>query len=82
MCCVLQLFTTGKCVVCNITKGMHLVLQVLGSRGDRERQIEKDTDEKIKSIERNVQKNKQEALSKLLEMVYDINPELHENLRL
>jgi len=82
MCCVLQLFTTGKCVACNITKGMHLVLQVLGSRGDRERQIEKDTDEKIKSIERNVQKNKQEALSKLLEMVYDINPELHENLRL
>ncbi|KAH3799524.1 V-type proton ATPase subunit G 1-like [Dreissena polymorpha] len=55
---------------------------VLGSRGDRERQIERDTDEKIKAIEKNVQKNSPEALSKLLEKVYSIKPELHQNLRL
>ena len=56
--------------------------QVLGSRGDREKQIEKDTAVKINEIEGNVRKNSQQALRKLLDVVYDIKPELHENLRL
>lgn len=55
---------------------------VLGSRGDREKQIEKDTDRKIVEIQENVRKNRQKALSSVLDMVYDIKPELHTNLRL
>ncbi|XP_045201438.1 probable V-type proton ATPase subunit G [Mercenaria mercenaria] len=55
---------------------------VLGSRGDREKQIDKDTQDKIRTIEQNVQKHKQQALKSLLDMVYDIKPELHTNLRL
>lgn len=55
---------------------------VLGSRGDREKQIEKDTNVRIHEIEGNVRKNSQQALRKLLDVVYDIQPELHENLRL
>lgn len=55
---------------------------VLGSRGDREKQIDLDTQEKIKQIEKNVKLNKDRALKMLLDMVYDIKPKLHENLRL
>ncbi|WAR30709.1 VATG1-like protein [Mya arenaria] len=55
---------------------------VLGSRGDREKQIEKDTEEKIREIENNVKKSKTEALERLLDMVYAIKPELHQNLRI
>jgi len=55
---------------------------VLGSRGDREKQIERDTEERIREIEKNVQRDRREALKKLLDMVYDIQPKMHENLRL
>ncbi|KAL4218722.1 hypothetical protein ACF0H5_021310 [Mactra antiquata] len=55
---------------------------VLGSRGDREKSIDQETLQKIRSIEKNVQRNKQQALQSLLNMVYEIKPELHENLRL
>lgn len=68
--------------VCMSRLKVNFSFQVLGSRGDREKQIERDTDEKIRSIEKSVQRNKQDALTKLLEMVYDIKPELHVNLRL
>lgn len=79
---MMYVFAVFVCLDFNIFTYFFFYFQVLGSRGDRERQIEKDTDEKIRSIEKSVQVNKQQALNKLLEMVYDIKPELHENLRL
>lgn len=55
---------------------------MLGSRGDTETKIEQNTRKKIREIEDNVNKNKEYALKKLLDFVYDIQPELHQNLRL
>ncbi|KAK7487254.1 hypothetical protein BaRGS_00021482 [Batillaria attramentaria] len=56
--------------------------RVLGSKGDMESRIEANTRQKIQELNMNVKKNKEQALSKLLGIVLDIKPELHENLRL
>jgi V-type H+-transporting ATPase subunit G len=62
--------------------GMSLCLQVLGSKGDMEAKIEAGTRQKIQDLNSNVQRNKEEAIGKLLTIILDIKPELHENLRL
>lgn len=59
--------------------GMVLFLQILGSRGDMEAKIEQGTRQKIEELNRNVQTNKEKAMQKLLKLVCDIKPELHEN---
>jgi hypothetical protein len=57
----------------------HVFLQILGSRGDMEAKIEQTTRQKIEELNRNVQANKEKAMQKLLKLVCDIKPELHEN---
>lgn len=56
--------------------------QVLGSRGDMETKIEENTRQKISELNESVKRNSEAALRRLLEIVYDIKPELHENLQL
>ncbi|XP_064616653.1 V-type proton ATPase subunit G-like [Liolophura sinensis] len=55
---------------------------ILGSRGDMEAQIDKTTRRKIDELNSNVKKHQDAALSQLLKLVYDINPELHQNYRM
>ena len=55
------------------------IIQVLGSRGDMESKIEATTRVKLKELETNMSKNKEVALKRLLDIVLDIKPELHEN---
>ena len=55
------------------------IVQVLGSRGDMESKIEATTRVKLKELETNMSKNKEVALKRLLDIVLDIKPELHEN---
>lgn len=52
---------------------------VLGSRGDMESKIDVTTKIKLKELETNMSKNKEVALKRLLDIVLDIKPELHEN---
>ena len=86
--CILKLSSSQNACYQNDETNLflyHMVvifLQVLGSRSDRERQIEKDTEKRIIEIQENVRKSRQQALSRVLDMVYDIKPELHTNLRL
>jgi V-type H+-transporting ATPase subunit G len=53
--------------------------KILGSRGDMEAKIEQSTRQRIDELNRNVQMNKEKAMQKLLKLVCDIKPELHEN---
>ncbi len=62
---------------------LHMItLQILGSKGDMEAKIEQGTRVKIDHLNQNVANNKEQALSRLLNLVCDIKPELHQNLRL
>ncbi|MFH4979425.1 hypothetical protein AB6A40_006134 [Gnathostoma spinigerum] len=54
----------------------------LGTKGDIEAAIQKDTDETIKKMNETVAKNKQQVIIRLLQLVCDIRPELHHNLQL
>lgn len=56
--------------------------QILGSKGDMETKIDANTRQKIQELNMNVQKNKELALSRLLNICLDIKAELHTNLRL
>jgi len=67
-------FTTGEV-------SLHVILQILGSRGDMEAKIEEATRQKIDEINRNVQINKEKAMQRLLKLVCDIKPELHANFQ-
>ncbi|KAL5011768.1 hypothetical protein ScPMuIL_010319 [Solemya velum] len=51
---------------------------VLGSRGDMEARIAESTKQKIHEISDNVHTNKELALKKLLDIMFEIKPELHE----
>jgi V-type H+-transporting ATPase subunit G len=56
-------------------------LQVLGSKGDMEMKIEQSTRVKIQELEQNMASNKEKAMQRLLTLVCDIKPEVHENYR-
>lgn len=52
---------------------------VLGSRGDMESKIDATTKVRLKELETNMSQNKEVALKRLLDIVLDIKPELHQN---
>ncbi|KAL3073177.1 hypothetical protein niasHS_002788 [Heterodera schachtii] len=54
----------------------------LGTRDDIEAQIKQETEANLKAMDSNVAKNKQQVIVRLLQLVCDINPELHTNLQL
>ena len=47
-----------------------------------EHKIEESTKINISELNENVKRNKEMALRRLLEIVYDIKPKLHQNLQL
>lgn len=53
-----------------------------GSKDDFAQKMQEDTQKKIKQIEVQVDANKEEVIKRLLELVNDIKPELHQNIRL
>ncbi|GLH08435.1 V-type proton ATPase subunit G [Gryllus bimaculatus] len=53
----------------------------MGSREDVAARIEADTKLKIEQMNQAVAQNKQQVIQKILELVYDIKPELHQNFR-
>ncbi|XP_013419940.1 V-type proton ATPase subunit G-like [Lingula anatina] len=56
--------------------------KVLGSKGDTEAKIDQNTRLKIEEINRNVQKQREQCLQRLLSLVYDIKPEMHHNMKI
>ncbi|XP_065666297.1 V-type proton ATPase subunit G [Hydra vulgaris] len=49
---------------------------------DYQKQITEDTNSKLALIERQVKENKGAVVKRILELVYDISPKLHENFRI
>ena len=54
----------------------------MGSKDDFVLQDEKDTKVKLGEIEKNVEGNKEEVIQRILSLVYEIKPELHQNVRM
>ncbi len=52
-----------------------------GSKGDYTQKMEEEKVEKLDTIRQDIARNKQEVIKRLLNMVYDIKPELHQNKR-
>lgn len=53
----------------------------MGSREDVAARIDADTKVKIEEMNNAVVVNKQAVIEKILELVYDIKPELHKNFK-
>ncbi|XKL68737.1 hypothetical protein PGB90_006506 [Kerria lacca] len=53
----------------------------MGSREDVAYRIEADTKAKIDEMTKQVNTNKDTVITKILELVYDIKPELHKNFK-
>ena len=52
-----------------------------GSKDDLKQKMDQDMINKRRQIEQDVKQNKEKVIQRLLEMVYDIKPELHRNAR-
>ena len=52
-----------------------------GSKDDSQLKMKGETEEKLKTIDQEVSDHKEEVIRQLLELVYDIKPELHINYR-
>ena len=52
-----------------------------GSKDDFQQKMKIETDEKLATIEDEVRDHKEQVIHRLLELVYDIKPELHINYR-
>jgi len=53
----------------------------MGSREDVAARIDADTKIKIEEMNKAVSVNKQAIIEKILDLVYDIKPELHKNFK-
>uniref|UniRef100_A0A8D0BTX3 V-type proton ATPase subunit G n=1 Tax=Salvator merianae TaxID=96440 RepID=A0A8D0BTX3_SALMN len=54
----------------------------LGSHGSSLTEVEKETQEKMAVLQNSFQKNREEVLNSLLNLVCDIKPEIHLNYRI
>lgn len=60
---------------------MQFFQQHMGSKDDFQAKIEEQTNVRLDQVSESVKKNKEEVIERLLTLVYDIKPELHQNLR-
>lgn len=60
---------------------MQFFQQHMGSKDDFQAKIEEQKNVRLDQISESVKKNKEEVIQRLLTLVYDIKPELHQNLR-
>ena len=54
----------------------------MGSKGNMEAHIEKNTLIKMDELSRNVSVSKEKALARLLSLTCDIQPEVHQNYKI
>lgn len=55
--------------------------RIMGSKGDSEAKIDHNTRAEMEDINRNVASHTDQAMQKLLALVCNIKPEVHQNLR-
>lgn len=53
----------------------------MGSKDDFQAKIEEQTSVRLDQISESIKKNQDKVIDRLLSLVYDIKPELHQNLR-
>ena len=53
----------------------------MGSKDDDQAKVEEKTNKRLSEISTSVQQNKDKVIERLLNLVYDIKPELHQNLK-
>lgn len=53
----------------------------MGSKGDIAAKIEDDTNKQMREMRVSVDKNKGKVIERVLSLVYNIKPEVHQNLR-
>ncbi len=53
----------------------------IGSKDDFTAKIGEESEDKLRTIEIEVKENKEEVIGRLLELIYDIQPELHINAK-
>uniref|UniRef100_A0A8C9F121 V-type proton ATPase subunit G n=1 Tax=Pavo cristatus TaxID=9049 RepID=A0A8C9F121_PAVCR len=56
-------------------------MNVMGSQGNLSAQIEEQTTETIRNLTSSYQKNKESMMKKLLNIIYDVKPEVHPNFK-
>lgn len=54
----------------------------MGSKDDHQAKVEEQTNTRLSEISTSVQQNKDKVIERLLGLVYDIKPELHQNLKI
>lgn len=73
-----KVVSMNDCISCLV----FCVLQFAGSKDNFAAQIEKDTEEKLKQLSVDVDTHKEEVLKRLMDLVFDIKLDIHQNLRL
>lgn len=61
---------------------LFLLQQHMGSKDDHQAKVEEQTKTRLSEISTSVQQNKDKVIERLLSLVYDIKPELHQNLKI
>ncbi|XP_065602676.1 V-type proton ATPase subunit G 3 [Cyrtonyx montezumae] len=56
-------------------------MNVMGSQGNLSAQIEEQTAETVRNLTSSYQKNRESMIKKLLNVTYDVKPEVHPNVR-
>nr|XP_009668130.1 PREDICTED: V-type proton ATPase subunit G 3 [Struthio camelus australis] len=59
----------------------HKQTNVMGSQGNLSAKIEEQTTETVRNLTSSYHKNMESMMKKLLNTIYDINPEIHPNFR-
>ncbi|XP_029182080.2 V-type proton ATPase subunit G-like [Acropora muricata] len=54
----------------------------MGSKDDHQAKVEEQTNTRLSEISTSVHQNKDKVIERLLSLVYDIKPELHQNLKI
>nr|XP_020640281.1 V-type proton ATPase subunit G 3 [Pogona vitticeps] len=57
----------------------HKQSNIMGSQGNLSTKVDEETTEKIRTLTSNFHKNMETVLGHLLDKVYDLNPEIHQN---
>ena len=57
------------------------MIQNAGSKDDFAAKMKVDTNNKLQAIDVEVQANKEKVMDRLLELIYDIKPEVHKNYK-
>ena len=60
---------------------LFVLVQHMGSKDDFQAKIEEQTGVQLDQIGESVKNNQDKVIERLLSLVYDIKPELHQNLR-